>query len=92
MNNDIPIIKLELEGMKYSVMKMLSPELISAQIELATDEAIKNIDIYKIAEREINRGLTECLQAEITRFFKYGDGRKHVQSILLKALQEHEDE
>lgn len=87
---NIPVIKLELERMKHSVMSMLDPQVVSDQMSKAIDEAMLGIDFCKIAEHEIKKGLHEALQNEIRRFFSYGPGNQRVKDILLEALQEAE--
>ena len=86
----MPIIKLEVESMKHTVIAMLSEyfakmdEDIRRAVHLACTAEKISLIISETAEREIKAVIEE----EISRFFRYGDGRSAVRDTVTNMLKD----
>jgi hypothetical protein len=85
---NVPIIRLELDRMKYSIIAALNQHVLNIDDQVqksidqfATEENLGNI-IQKIVREEINSAVTE----EVQRFFRYsGLGR----AAIREAVEQH---
>jgi len=84
--SSVPIIKLELEGMKHRIMTHLGVhgselgDIINAGI----DRAIKSYDF----DDKVLSTVHEVLNTEIDNFLKYGGGRVVIREAVAKTLNE----
>ena len=80
----IPIVKLELEGMKHSILTHLGlatnelSEAVSAQIE----KAIESFDFSDAVLRASSGAIAETIED----YFKYGQGRQFIQQAIQDAF------
>lgn len=91
-NVTIPIIRLEVEGMKTSIMMAI------ADHQLAMDEALnKTVEAYcrpenidRVVGAAVAAALDTAIKAEVTSFFGYGEGRKLVAAAVREKLLKRE--
>lgn len=88
---NIPIIKLEVEGMKYAVLHALTEH--AAKMDKSIQQAVesfcteKNID--NIVREEAHRQLEAAVREEVKNFFGWsGNGRKAVREAVQQYLDE----
>ena len=88
---NIPIIKLEIQGMRHTVCTALTQHtaVLDENIQKAVEEFCRpeSLDalVRKIALQEINSAVSE----EIQNFFRWsGNGRKAIKEAVIKAMDE----
>ena len=85
---NVPIIRLEIEGMKYTLQTALSEH--SAQIDKDVQAAIERFcrpeNIQEHINRAVKQSLGVVLAEEIERHFKYGEGREAIRQAVRTAL------
>lgn len=86
----IPIIRIELEGMKHTLMAAMSQhllemdDLIQVQVDrVCTPENISSI-VYEQAKTQIKNAIDDAVRT----FYSYGDGQKAVKEAVFQALKE----
>ncbi len=90
---NIPILRLELEGMKFSLYRALDKyqvewnKMVRNSIERYCNEENLQLVIDRVVEREIN----DAIQEEVENFYKYGEGRNIIREIIVKKLQEEKE-
>lgn len=82
--NNIPIIRLELERMKQTMLTAVSDynNQISEAVKVQLEWAIENFD-YEAAVRE---AANEAIKEAINSYFKYGEGRRLIDQTIDEAL------
>ena len=83
---EYPIIRLELERMKHSMLTHLGVyhQEISDQVEKYMDGAIKNFDFGSAVEEASRDAIVETING----YFKYGDGNRFIREVITKSLNE----
>ncbi len=88
---NIPIIKLEVEGMKYTVLQALMQH--SAQMDASVQAAVEayctegNLD--DVIRGELRKCMNSAVSEEVQRFFGYaGAGRQAIREAVLKYLND----
>lgn len=83
-----PIIRFELQGLKYHVLHALGGHhkdiQASAEAELA--KVIENFDFAGMIRNEATRVLEQVVKESVKHHFSYGEGRKIIQDAVAKAL------
>lgn len=88
--NAVPLIRIELEGMKHAIIHAMSEHLaqMDADIQEAVNAACTPENIKKIitdtAEREIKNAITQHVQD----FYRYGDGRSVIRDAVFEVLKD----
>jgi len=84
--NEYPIIRLELERMKHSMLVHLGVyhQEISDQVEQYMNRAIENFDFGTVVEEAARDGIIETING----YFKYGDGNRFICDVITKSLNE----
>lgn len=84
----IPVIKLEVEGMKYAIKTALTQH--QAAMDKAVNQALEQIcseeNIKYIVESEARRVLEQVIQEEVVKFFRYGEGRQAVAESVKETI------
>ena len=83
----MPILKLEIEGIRTSICHMISDhndEINNAMLSEIT-KAIDSINI----EEMVKRGVMECTQSAIKQYFEYGQGRSVITQAVFDALDKN---
>jgi len=95
---NIPIITLELSGIKQKVQAALLNQTneLNASIDLAVEKFCKEENIQSIVQHQVDVELKDIIENEITLFFKYGQGndvvRKNVKAQLKKIFVKENSE
>ena len=81
----MPIIKLEIENMKYSILHYFNQhqERVSEAVAAQIEKVISSYDY----EGAVLKATTEVLDGTIESFFKYGKGRTMIQDAIQEALE-----
>ena len=84
--NDMPIIKLEVERMKHTIMSHLGAynNEMGKAIEAQIERAIESYDW----EGQVTRITHECIQERIQSYFKYGAGSRFIGECVDNAFKE----
>lgn len=84
-----PVIRLELHGMKHTVLKALSEEMIKIdeQIQEAMEAALKTENIKRIVTEAVEKELKAAINSEIENFYRYGAGRKAIAAAVVERLR-----
>ena len=90
MTNLPPLIRLEVEGMKYSVMHYLSEhhQDIEREVECQLEQAIASYDF----PAEVRKHIHACIDSAIAGYFKYGKGHDAVRDAVWAALDTQLDQ
>lgn len=87
-NNTVPIIRLEVEGMKHTVQMMLSK--YAAELDKEVFDAVEKFCTSSNIERVINecteKSIKQAIELEIGDFFRYGNGRKAIKEAVENQL------
>jgi hypothetical protein len=62
--SQIPIIRLTVDNMRYAILQALNPELLSEQLRIATENALKQMDFTRMIHNEIYHIAEEVLKDE----------------------------
>lgn len=85
---NIPIITLELQGMKHTIKAALMREVaaIDASVQAALERLCTEENVAGIVESEARRQIEEALKEEVRNFFRWNEaGRQAVR----QAVHEH---
>ncbi len=88
---NIPIIKLEVQGMKHTILAALTREAASldANIQAAVESYCSEENIQQIVEEEARRQVKEALKQEVQNFFRFGaTGRIAVREAVHEYLNQ----
>lgn len=88
--NSIPIIPLEMQGMKHTVLKALQDHHI--QMDEYIQQSLENFcskeHLTSIVDQAVKAEMDAAVKAEIRDFFGYGkDGRRAVKEAILAYLK-----
>ncbi len=85
---DIPIIRLEVEGMRYAILRALEDraDAISAETNRAINNFITTFDWQAEVARLLEPMMREAIKAAMQNHFIYGDGRKAIDDAVREAL------
>ncbi len=89
--NNIPIIRLEIEGMKHTVHQCLSEYAarMDSDVQAAIDEALTPENIRAIIRAAASREIKDAIESEIHRFFTYDPtGAKFIRDAVDVELKE----
>ena len=90
-NSTIPIIRLEVEGMKHAVLHAFSDHLLTMDedIKAAVDKIVTPEYIQRIVENAAAEYMKVAIEEEIRNFYLYGDGRKAVKEACAKLIDNY---
>jgi hypothetical protein len=85
-----PTIRIEIEGMKQTLMTMLGQRaaLLSEEMQAAVDNFCTPERIQQIITETAHRQLMGIVEDEVRSFFAYGAGRRTIQQAMQKKLDE----
>jgi selenocysteine lyase/cysteine desulfurase len=86
---NVPIIRLEVEGMKYTVQTALLAHAsqVSDGIQQAVEAYCTEANITAIVEAEARRQIEEALKQSVKDFFNFsGPGRAAVREAVMEHL------
>lgn len=89
-SSSVPIIRLEVDRMKYAICTALTQyeAQLSVEIQAAVDEYCKPENIDKVISSAVSETLSGVLRQEVEDFFRKGDGRDIVREAVYKRLKE----
>lgn len=90
MSASIPIIRLEVERMRHTMVTALTAASLKLDedIQRAVEEFCQPEHIAQIIHDETERTLNVVIAEEVQKFFRYGEGRKAVAESVKKRLME----
>lgn len=88
----LPIIRLEIEGMKHAISTALSEH--AAKMDKDVQDAIQSYcapdNIRRIISQAANKALSDTIREEVDAFFRYGEGRKIVAAAIKEKILKNE--
>lgn len=89
---NLPIIRLEVEGMRHSICRALSEYAlqIDEQMQGAVKEYCTPENLGKIIRTEADRVLTDVIKTEVDNYFRFGKGREAVRKAVQDSLLKNE--
>ena len=89
---EMPRIRIEVERMKYQVIHAFADhtEEIKAAVEAGLVQAIATYPFEEEIRKASEQVITEAIKDTLTHYFKYGDGRKALDEVIIKAIQNKE--
>lgn len=85
---NFPIIRIEIEGMRQSILAALTEREI--QMDAYVSEAITNYatpeNLARVIDREVQSAIDDAIKEATTSYFKYGEGRKFIVAAVAKRL------
>lgn len=88
--NGMPIIRLELDGMKIAILHAFSEfqAATDAQVKAAMEKFCSPENVQRIVERCVEQEMKHAIEREIRNFFQLGAGRKFLAAAVAKKLSE----
>lgn len=85
---NIPIISLEIQGMKQTIKAALMQEVaaIDAGVQAALDKLCTEENVAFIVEQEARRQIEAALKEEVQNFFRWSNGGR---AAVREAVHEH---
>jgi hypothetical protein len=82
----IPIVRLEVDGMKHSILQALSTYAtdLSEEIKSAVERFCTPENIQAVIDREVHSVISRVVGEEVDRFYRSGAGR----AVISQAVQE----
>lgn len=92
--NTVPIIRLEIEGMKQTIMRAMTQYMVQmdADIHAAVERACKPEHISALIEETARKEIAKAVRVEIETFYSYGPGRKAIKEAVIKTLGKEDEE
>ena len=86
MSVPIPIIRLEVEGMKFAILKGLAEYAtdLSEEIKSAVERFCTPANIQSVIDREVHTVISRAIGEEVDRFYRTGAGR----AVIRQAVDE----
>lgn len=87
-NQAIPIIRLEVEGMRHTVSAALSAHSaqMDADIRAAVEAYCTPENLAHVVKKLATAALEDAIRAEVDSFFRYGNGRKAVAAAVKESI------
>ena len=80
----VPILKIEIEGIKHSVAHMLTDHQheLSELIKQSMTKAIADYDLDGAVRGAVHSSINKAIE----RYFEYGDGNKAIEQVIDEAF------
>jgi hypothetical protein len=87
---NIPVIRLEVQGMKHTMMVALQQYQVNldADIQQAIADYLTEENVSRVVRESVRSAIELVLREEVLKFYQYGEGRKMVQQIIQSSLGE----
>jgi|SRR6185437_14008987 len=87
---NIPIIRLEIQGMQHTVMTALTQYAakMDADIQAAVSEAITEEKVIALIKKTADEEINRCIANEIREFYSRGAGMQAVRRAVNATLNE----
>ena len=91
---EIPYIKLEIEGMKYSIVHALNTHHadIEKHVEEVLQQVIEKFDYTAVVEEIAKNAIEKAVKSSVETFFLYGEGRKVIDAMVLKMIKQQRED
>lgn len=91
---EYPVIRLELQSMKHSVVNALSAyhSDVERTVSQQLDEVIKNFDFGAVVQSTATEALNKAIKTAVESYFMYGRGRAMVDKIVADILSGGEEQ
>ena len=88
MDGTIPIIRMEVEGMKAQICTALREYAVQMDkdIQTAVDAYCTPENITRVIHQAAFAALDYAIKEEVDKFFRYGDGRKAVAAAVKESI------
>ena len=85
---NIPIVRLEVQGIKHTMQIALAEYIVNmdADIQHAIEQACTAENIVKIIEKTAREAIDQSIKDEVSRFFRYGEGRAAIKEAVHTQL------
>jgi hypothetical protein len=86
---NVPIIKLEVEGMKYAIKTALSQHAaeMDTYIQAAVEDYCSEENLKAVVMEQAAEAIELAIQDEIGRFFRIGNGRRAMADAVNAVLE-----
>lgn len=86
--DNIPIIRIEIEHMKASLLTAITEHNVQMDeyVRLAIDKFCDPDNLKKIVNAVVDRELEQAIAEEVVRFFRHGNGRQAIVEAVQKRL------
>ena len=86
-----PIIRLEIEGMRQTILAALTQHHVQLDtyIQSALEKYCSDDYIQGVVDASAKRALDEAIKGEVESFFRYGPGRAAVKAAIAERLKEY---
>lgn len=90
---EMPVIRVELEGMRYQVLHALQShnqqieELVTAQL----DKVIAEFDYASVVREVAARAITNAINKAVTTYFESGNGWKEITQVVQDTLDKRRE-
>lgn len=87
-NSTIPIIRLEIEGFKHTLVNAFSKHLIGIddQVRKAVEQVCSPENIDRILVEHADKYIKQAIEEEMRSFFIKGEGRKLIREKVVEKL------
>jgi DNA polymerase III delta subunit len=85
---DFPIIRLEVDRMRHSIMTAFSEYQLQFDSDLkhAIEQYCTPDNLQQVLRAAVTRTLDGAIKEEVEKFFRYGEGRKVVADAVKQAI------
>lgn len=90
---ELPIIKLEIERMKHTMVVAMSEyqAQIDSNLKAAVEAFCQPENLKRIIDAQVEQTLKQVIEEEVKNFFRYGKGRQVVSAAVVAKLSEQID-
>ena len=87
-SNTVPIIKLEVAGMKYAIQTALLKHTaeMDEYVQQAVEAYCTDENIMRVVKTATTVALKDAIENAVSNFFKYGNGQTVVQQAIDESL------
>ncbi|MNQ58436.1 hypothetical protein D3C85_726420 [compost metagenome] len=88
----VPIIRLELEGMRHSMLMAFSEHqgILEDEVRAAVENYCTHENLSLIIQAEAKRCLDAAVKRAIGDYFSYGEGKESVKAAVLEMINKGE--
>ena len=83
------IIKIELEGMKFSLQKAISEknDIFNEMIKKSLDNFCTEDHLESLVDDKVRKAVSSAMSESIDSYFRYGDGKAAIDEIVQERLK-----
>ena len=90
MNEQYPVIRIEIQSMKHAIKKAMSEHLVKmdADIQTAIERVCTPENIATIVFETAKIEIKAAIEQQIQNFYRYGNGRAAIKDAVQRQLDE----